>query len=657
MRAWRAHINRYGKSSFPGEFWERAVFLALLALAAFLRFWDLPNIPYTHDEISALVRIYPSLYETVQRGVIQLDTHPPGVQIFEWFWTRFFGQGEGVVKLPFILMSLAAIFYLYRTALLWSGPAVALVLTALMATLQYSVMYGQIARPYAVGLFTTALLADQITRYLAFSRFRNLRGILIAAVLSAYTHHFSLMLAGIMVVTAFFLIHREQRRNYMFMCMLGILFYLPNVPVFFKQLSIGGLSEWLAAPDRYWLGDYAMYIAHWSLPFAALLTATIVLSFIIGHRYGSPKVPAHWVFAIWGVLPLVIGLAYSVLRAPVIQYSMVLFSFPYLVMALLFGLSRLRRTATIALTLLITLASVATLVYGREHYRIFYKSKYEEIVRQGVEAYRTHGTEGAEVLIDAPEEVIRFYMERWDIHPDEFPYLQLRGTMGPGHLDLRLRSLAGRTIVYGQTNGAPSEQLARVQLHFPYMLSRTDMTEGEVYRFSDRPTATAIEDRRLIAYATPTAREGNWEIDPHLALADDGSTRAAWDLSGREFGVAITLLTDTIARHPNDRFETIAYIRVRPTARQASVAAHLFHDDSSVFYRDGRLDELLITDGPAHLLVAAHPMDARIRDGEITLKTYIYNHGLGPIAVERMEVWLRNANPYQYAIIGPILRD
>lgn len=86
----RTHIARYGRSALPGERWMCIAFLLLLALAAVLRFWSLPNLPYTHDEIGALVRIYPSLWETVQRGVIELDTHPPGVQVFEWAWTRLF---------------------------------------------------------------------------------------------------------------------------------------------------------------------------------------------------------------------------------------------------------------------------------------------------------------------------------------------------------------------------------------------------------------------------------------------------------------------------------------------------------------------------------------------------------------------------------------
>src|SRR5690606_15973201 len=124
----------------------------------------------------------------------------------------------------------------------------------------------------------TALLADQLTRYLAFGRCRNLRGILIAAVLSAYVHHFALMLAALIVITGFFLVERERKRKYLFRCGIGILLYLPNLPLFFKQLSIGGLRGWLAAPDKYWLADHAMFISHWSLPFALLLGLIVLLS-------------------------------------------------------------------------------------------------------------------------------------------------------------------------------------------------------------------------------------------------------------------------------------------------------------------------------------------------------------------------------------------
>jgi hypothetical protein len=658
MTGWRAHIGRYGNAFLPGEPWMRNTFLVLLLLAAALRFWDLPNIPYTHDEISALVRIYPSLYETVQRGVVELDTHPPGVQVFEWVWTRLFGMSEGMVKLPFILMGLAAIFLLYRTALLWTGPAPALLLTALMATLQYSVMYAQIARPYAAGLFTTSLLADQLTRHLAMGSSgrgagrRYLRGILAAAVLSAYTHHFALLLAALMVLTGFLLIRAEQRRNYLFMCGVGILFYLPNLPIFLRQLSLGGLAEWLAPPDRHWLGDHLMFIAHWSTLFAVVLALVVAGSLYRWVRYGGIPGPTTWFLLFWGLTPLAIGLLYSIYRAPVIQYSVLLFSFPYLLLLLLKGYVQLPRIPTLVLTAVVSLAAVTTLVFERAHYTVFYEQKYEAMLRAGIAAVKEDP--GTAVLYDAPDEVLRFYLRQWEVPARDVPYVQLRNTMSIGHLDRRLEGLRGQHMVYGQTNGAPNEQLARIQQHFPFMLERVDLADGQVFRFSDRPAADTVQDRRLIAVATPLHRQGPWDVHGDLPVVDDGTSPPAWWFEGREFGVALTLLTDTVAHHPEDQFEVIAHVRAVPNARQAVVSAQLFAGDSSLFYRDGRLVDLLVQEGPARLIVAARPGDARRRNTPIVLKTYFYNIGGGPVALERMDVWLRRANPVQYGLLGPL---
>src|SRR5690606_27466599 len=253
---WREGLQAAALKVLHGRPMHRAALGVLLLLAAVLRLWDLPHIPYTHDEISALIRIYPSLGETLRTGVIALDTHPPGVQVFEWAWTRLFGMGEAAVKLPFILLSLAVLLLLYRFAYAWCGANVALLLTALLATLQYTVMYGQIARPYAAGLFTTALLADQLTRFLGTGSRRALIGTAVAVVLSAYTHHFALLLAALMVLTGALWILPAQRKAYWIACGAAALAYLPNVPIFLKQLGAKGLDEWLAPPTAMWVPDY-----------------------------------------------------------------------------------------------------------------------------------------------------------------------------------------------------------------------------------------------------------------------------------------------------------------------------------------------------------------------------------------------------------------
>jgi len=652
---WRAHIARCGDGLLPGEPWARRAFLVLLALAAVLRFRDLPNIPYTHDEISALVRIYPTLGETIQRGVIELDTHPPGVQVFEWAWTRLFGMGEAAVKLPFILMGLAALLLLYRFALAWTGATPALLLMALLSTLQYAVAYAQIARPYAVGLFTTALMADQLTRYLACGRRRALLGIGLAAVLGAYTHHFALLMAGTIGLTGLLLVAPERRKAYLLMCGAAVLLYLPNVPILLRQLGTGGLGGWLAPPDRHWVTDYAWWVAHCSPVLALLLGALLALALARRVRNGGSAGPARWFLPLWGLLPLVVGLAYSVWREPVVQYSMLLFSFPYLVLALFTGLGSLGARWTLAIVAAVAAVSTATLITERRHYELFYASKYEAMVRNGQAALEEHGPDGAAVLIDAADEAIGFHLRQWGIAPEAFPFDQLRGTgFTPARLDSLLERWQGRTIAYGETDAAPPEQLARIQRHFPVMLERHDLYEGQVFRFAAGNEREGVQDRRTIALAKPDGPPmGTWEGLAGMPLAP-GDEQAVWDYGGREYGVLLRIGLDTVVRHPLDVLEVMAELEPGTGARDVGLVLELRRGDNTVFYRTDELERARVTDGRAMLIVAARPVDAGWRKGPLELRAYLHNREQAPLRVRSIHAKLREGNHWRYGLFQDI---
>ena len=650
---WRAHIARFGTARIPGEPWIRWSFLALLVLAAVLRFWDLPNLPYTHDEISALIRIYPTLGETIQKGVIELDTHPPGVQVFEWLWTRVFSMEEADVKLPFILMDLLALFLLYRFALAWTGNGPALLLTTMMATLQYSVLYGQIARPYAAGLFTTALLADQLTRYLAFGQRRMLIGAGIAALLSAYTHHFALMLAALMVGTGLLLVPRQKLCSYIIMCGVVLLLYLPNVPIFFKQFGQGGLTEWLQAPDASWFGEYAWFVANTSGLLAGLLVACCMASLVLFVKNRGTCVPALWFPLLWGALPLAIGYAYSVLRAPVLQYSVVLFSFPYLVLFLAQGLAHVPRKIVLVGCGVIAVASVHSLVNKRLHYELFYRSKYEAMLREGIDAVKEHGKERTLLLFDAPDNVLRFYLDLWKVPFDDIPYVQLRDRFGQGQLDSLLVLNKGRMVVFGQSNGSEPEELALIQQRFPFLVDRQDLVDGQVFRFSDAPPPLQWFDRDTIASLSPLGRSGPWQIAGDLALIMDSVPgHAYWDYTDHEFGLGIDLPLDSIVFSPEDQVEVITTVSGWDPRSEASIVADLRSGDSTVFYRGGKLDAKSRPDGDVAMVVSISPTD--IHGDSLLLRAYIYDPNKAGLRVSRIDVLRRQANPVRYGTLEPV---
>ncbi|MCF0212819.1 MAG: hypothetical protein HUK17_08030, partial [Bacteroidales bacterium] len=85
----------------------------IIAVAAVLRLWKLGQVPFMHDEFSALIRTdYDNLRDLVVNGIIA-DTHPAGVQFFLFLWAKLVGWSEFWIKLPFALMGIASIYLVF----------------------------------------------------------------------------------------------------------------------------------------------------------------------------------------------------------------------------------------------------------------------------------------------------------------------------------------------------------------------------------------------------------------------------------------------------------------------------------------------------------------------------------------------------------------
>ncbi|MBK6343519.1 MAG: glycosyltransferase family 39 protein [Flavobacteriales bacterium] len=644
---WRAHIRRHGSAVLPGEPWAKKLLIALVLLGAVLRFWDLPNLPYTHDELSALHRLHPTLSQTIADGVIANDTHPPGVQVFEWFWARLFSLEEADMKLPFILMSLAAIVLLYRFALAWTGSGAALMLAALMVTLQYSVFYGQLARPYAAGLFTTALLADQLTRWLANGNRKALIGSAFAMVASGYVHHFSLLLAILMALTGLLLATAGERKQWLMASGAACLLYLPNLPIFITQLNQGGLSGWLQAPGADWLTQYAAYIAHWSPFLGAALIIAVIISVTLSVRSGTLPAPTKWMLILWGAAPLAIGYCYSVWRAPVLQYSVVLFSFPYLALFFLQGLRHLPKRTVVMCTILVAGVSVHSLVHARKHYTVNYHSKYEAMLLAAIDATKQLERDQVLVLFETEWHMVDFYKRHWGVPDGELNAVNILG-MPQARIDSILAVHAGDHVLLGRSNGGMDESPALVQQRFPRLADRRDLVEGQVLRFSRRPIANQRFDRDTVAHLAPAHQFGPWEVSEWIARSPSG-----WDMAGHEFGMLIDIGLDSVAHDAADAIEVVLDIDGYSPDADAAIVAELHGADSSLFYRTGELEPTLRAAGQSSLVVALCPSYSGAAHGA-RLRTYVHNRSKGPLQVRSFTVLRRDANPVRDAVLGPI---
>ncbi|MBL0036509.1 MAG: glycosyltransferase family 39 protein [Flavobacteriales bacterium] len=632
----------------PGTPAERLLLALLLLLALILRAWDLPHLPYVHDELSALIRLYPTLSETLAKGVVGVDTHPPGVQVFLWAWTSIGDQSEAWVKAPFIGASLLALVFLYRMAVRLTDTSVALIMIAVLATLQYTVLYGQLARPYAFGLLTTACMADSLLRYRDGGSRLALIAFSLAAAASGYVHHLALLQALLIGIAVLWLVAPAQRKAYLLASMGAVALYLPNVFLLLKQFAWKGLDEWLAKPSLGWFVTHARFITHWSWAFGLLLGALVVWALVRGFRNKTFSKELLVLAVCWGLLPYLITYAYSVWRAPVLQHSVVLFAFPYVLLLLLSGLRGLAFPRTATLAGLVVLVSVSTLIGVRKHFAVAYHSRYEAITKGILQANR----DGIPALSDAPEHVLRFYFDRWGTTNELRKHCDLTG-LDAAQVAAVLDSLKAERAFLGITLQAPIDRLAQVQQRFPFLLERHDMAEGQTFVLGARPAQGSLNDITFSSILGPQAVEGSgWTVDASIPLVQDTTGPAyarvrRWDLGGREFGIERSGSLDSLAPVGTEVLE--AHVELDgPTATSVVMVLEVKRGDGTLLYSTSP-----ITAANARIATLSLAEISGSRSS-LVVKTYLWNPEKAQLRVASVDLRVRTGNAVQYAMLGPV---
>jgi 4-amino-4-deoxy-L-arabinose transferase-like glycosyltransferase len=189
---------------------ENILLLVILAVALLLRLYKYHDFSLSNDELSALFRVqYDSFRELVDQG-FYVDGHPGGIQVLLFYWVKIFGDSPASVRLPFVFMGVGAVYFIYRTGKSWFGVTAGLLAAALLATLEFPVLYSRIARPYGSGLFVILFLTwvwselistknkPQAWRLAVVYGFAN--------ALCMYNHYFSFLMAFIIGVSGLFFI-------------------------------------------------------------------------------------------------------------------------------------------------------------------------------------------------------------------------------------------------------------------------------------------------------------------------------------------------------------------------------------------------------------------------------------------------------------------
>ncbi len=502
--------------------------LAIVGVAAVLRLLNLAGFSFSNDELSALYRIrFDHFRDLVSQG-FYVDGHPGGIQVFLYYWVKAVGSSEFAVRLPFAVAGILAVYVAYRLGKTWFHATAGLLAALMVAVLQFPLLYSQIARPYVTGLlfvlmtawFWTRMIVDYETMGRRSKGF-TIAGYILSTTLCMYNHYFSFLMAGIIGLTGLFFIRRTNRIPYLVSGAISILLFLPHLPITLNHLRIGGVGLWLGKPSYGFLFTHIFYIFNESW-YLLTLVLGIVAWMVWKQRRTMHFTKFQVITLVWFLLPMVTGFIYSRMVNPVLQHSVLIFSFPFLLYFLFSFAEKGFSRSTQVIFILLFVAALVTLLAEKKYYRTQHFGEFRDIAHQVATWDRAYGAENITRAINVNNPwYIDFYLKR---EGSLAAFAQYENRGGKDLLDLK--HIAGQCttsrFVYAWTKPTLTETEDIVREKFPYVVEKHIYGAlSAVGLYSREAPATPYpEPEPVLVVRNGFEQADRWKADPgHLDTA------------------------------------------------------------------------------------------------------------------------------------------
>ena len=603
----------------------------IMAVAAVLRLWKLGQVPFMHDEFSALLRTrFDNFHDFIQQGVMP-DSHPIGVQLFLWGWVKLFGWSEFWIKIPFVLMGIGSIYLIYLIGRQWFNRKVGLLSAAFFAVSQFTIFYSQLARPYSAGLFFVLLMAYFWHKVVFETKTatKDYVGFALSAWACSLMQYFSIAQAGLIFLTGLFFLPKERRKAYWLSGIAAVVLFAPTLPIFYQQLFVSGsIGGWLNAPKSTFLTDFIQYTMNYSQLFMFATGIIILLPLLLGKR-NEQRQPLRWAGIAWFVIIFAIAFAYSMLREPIIQHSTLVFSYPFIIIVAfsLFGTRTLSPWQTALVVAAILFIGTTSLIMERRHYDLMYHQGFDQIaveMQQDKEQFgdKIHFATRTEI-----GEAAEFYQAKTDVEN---------------------RIIYNRYSNLGEFNNWLYEHQNTPMLGFGW----TDYINPiwEVTAVGNYPYLIEKKDWFTSRYLTLSKTP----IEGSQYLLQELSTDSCRYIEGQEWGHACTIPCDSL---PKD-IEVLGIVVN-------------FHNESEV---DNCVTVIQVHDAATDSLVLWHsslpedghflPGDHAVADAIIfsndftpegkTVKAYLWDQGKKPLVVTKLSYYFTKKSPVLTGLYEPL---
>jgi hypothetical protein len=267
----RARMTLHPGQGFAFRRGSGTVFVSIIVLYAFVRFWHLGAFCLDGDEITELTEARRSWRE-LPAALTHDISHPPVADFMLWVWFRMVGESVLGLRLLPALTALAAIapVVLLARELNFRAGEVNLAL-ALMAVNAYLIYYAQHIRMFSLLLVLSGLSVWQFIRFVRAPSRSSLVKLFCINLVMVHTHYWGWMVVGgeLLLTLAS---PTTDRRSFVVALLAMIACSIPWFAAVFSSLASGAWSfrevAWIGKPSPSDLIDYFTML-NGSLPFRA----------------------------------------------------------------------------------------------------------------------------------------------------------------------------------------------------------------------------------------------------------------------------------------------------------------------------------------------------------------------------------------------------
>ena len=635
-----------------------------------------------NDELSALVRTNFSSLKLLIAGGVCVDGHPPLVQVFLFYWIKIFGNTEIAVRFPFIVAGIVSIYFVYKIGRLWFNPTTGLVAAAFVSTLQYTIFYSQLARPYVSGLLLSLVMVWCWTNFIFNTpekKTKWLVGFVLSSTLCAYNHHFSLLFAFVVGCTGLFFVNKNTFKLYLLGGFSILLLYLPNLPIFSAQLKMGGIGGWLAPPTSSFFINYISYIFHFSkflYCFVALLIVGSIFLFVSFKSKNKPQINSiglvkaksntfRIISFFWFVIPIIIGYCYSVFVNPVLQYSMLIFSFPFFLFFIFSLFIDLFNQLKVALILSIIGINIYTLVAERHHYNIFNKQPHEQFVKDTFSALDSIGSESDfTICANYAPRYIDYYYKKFN---RKLKYIYFdNSNFKPDILNFK-KLIEALNTNYFIINDFNQDYVAIVKEKYPYLIKKNSGFTYDFYCFSKIKPAKMLQENILFSTENNFETElPGWSVDLNKVILDSNNfainnvkTKYLMVDSLTEYAATFEKNLNEITKNKYTEIHAQISILKMDSTEYFQIVISLESGEKVLFWRSANGADYNPNNGlefTAHLNISLRDQNFDYSQGNI-LKIYLWNKEKSNFIVTKFKIEFVKINPLIYGLYEKIPTD